>query len=149
MYRHTQMTDAGISLHDRTVSGLSWEEGKLSLLFSEGFLFQAAPEKEYAPTGPARVEHFLRALGRGDITVHIFTLKHSGKAIREEWEISRLCDYVNKGTGRLEYLYTFRSGWTWILRCSLFAERRPYTRECEIELPVEQSIYCWDDPAGE
>lgn len=148
MYKHCDVSDEYISLHDCHAESISYEDGVIRFVFPDGiWVTNEHPSNELdkiVRTDMAEVKFYLEYDCEDDITTYIFEQKLK-KTFREEWELSKLMDYVNNKKCRLEFLYEYKGYNSMIIECWLWSSKKPYHRECELKLQIKGVNYCWNN----
>ena len=146
MYKHCDVSDEHISLHDCRATEISYEGGVLSFGFPGGFWILSghecnASEKNLC-TDSSEVRLYLGS--EYDATVYLYDEKF-GRTIRRELSISDLMKLINHKKCALEFLYPYKGYNSIIFECCLWTEKRPYHKECELRLYLKKAEYLWND----
>lgn len=148
MYKHCDIDDEYLSLHDCHATKVINENGVLTFVFNDGiWVAQGHPSNiadKTLRTDVAEVEYYLESGEECDITLYVFEEK-SKKTVREEWELAKLIECVNSEKYTLEFLYQYKGYNSVIIECWLWSDKKPYHRECEIKLSLKDVKYCWND----
>lgn len=148
MWKHCDITDEHISLHDCHATKISYEKGLLTFGFEDGiWVCQGHPDNtvdKTVRTDEAEARFFLESEDESDITIYIFK-REGKKTIRKEWGLSKLLEHVNSGKGTLEFLYQYKGYCSMIIECWLWSKKKPYHRECELKISLTGVEYCWND----
>lgn len=148
MYKHCDINDKFISLHDCRVTKVLYDKGILTFIFNEGFyICKDHPDNKINKivlTDKAEVRFNLVCDGLEDVTIYVFKEKIK-KTIREEWDLSRLMEYINDKGCTLEILYRYDRYNSIIIECCLWSKKKPYHRECELRLSLKDEKYCWNE----
>ncbi len=149
MYKYNSVNDEKISLHDCRANKIEFKDGVLSFFFPEGFwIIPSHPQNESENTvltGPSQVDFEI-----GDIDsceVNIF--RHIRKTliyIKKDRDIRKFIDDVNSGRYEVEFITEYKTFSSTLFRCWVWMKKRPYHRECEIELHDNaKTTYRWDE----
>jgi len=148
MYKHCDINDEYISLHDCHATNISYENGIIIFAFPKGiWVINEHPCNELGETvrtGMAEVRLRLDSGIEDDITVYIYEKKFK-KTIREEWSLSKLMKHINDKHCTLEFLYQYKGYHSMIIECWLWSDKKPYHRECELKLSLKDVTYCWNE----
>ena len=148
MYKHCDISDEYISLHDCHATKVTYENGVLTFVFQEGiWVVQGHPSNttdKTLRTDVAEVEFYLENGDECDITLYVFE-EQSKKTVREEWELTKLIECINNEKYTLEFLYQYKGYHSMIIECWLWSDKKPYHRECELKLSLKGVKYCWND----
>lgn len=151
MYKHYDKDDAAISLHDCSAERATFENGVLTFYFSEdGFWIgsdhEANPTGEAVRTDASEVRFHLLYETEDDSQCYVFDKKSERKAVRKEWTLSELVSAINSGKYRLEFLYRYAGGYKeLVFTCEICQKKKPYRRECQLWLSVQDVTYCWNE----
>ena len=111
MYKHCDINDEYINLHDCHATKVIYENGVLTFVFHDGiWVIQGHPSNivdKTLRTDVAEVEFHLESGDECDITLYVFE-EQSKKTVREEWELAKLIECVNSGRYTLEFLYQYK-----------------------------------------
>lgn len=154
MYKHYDKADAAISLHDSGAEKATFENGILTFHFPQDG-FWVLPDHEKNTIGePVRTDasevrfHLLSEDAEEDFHCYVFHEKSERKSVRKEWTLSELVSAINSREYRLEFLYRYEGGYKeLIFSCELWGEKKPYHRECQLWLSVQDVTYCWNEIA--
>jgi hypothetical protein len=147
MWKYCDSNCKFISLHDCHATEISFEKGILTLVFDDGiWLTEEHPSNSLGKTvrtDRAEVQFHLTSEDEQDISIWVFEEKIK-MTFRKEWELSRLMKSINSGKSTLEFLYRYEGECLTIFECCLWSSRKPYCRECELNLPLTKTIYFWN-----
>lgn len=153
MYKHYDKDGAAISLHDCRAEKATFEKGILTFYFPEDG-FWIGPDHEENSTGEAvrtdafEVRFHLLGESEEESQCYVFDLKSERKAVRKQWTISELVSALNSGKHQLEFLYRYAGGYKeLVFSCWLWDNKKPYDRECQLWLSVQDVTYCWNEIA--
>lgn len=148
-YKHNDKDNKHLSLHDCKATSVSFENGVLSFFFEDGFWIASThldnKTGNTVRTDGSRVDF---CLGRGtdeDALIYVFARKVFGKVIRDEVSLSRLTEDINSKKCTIEFLYQYYDENSEIIKCVLWYKKRPYYRECQMELYCTGEVYRWND----
>ena len=148
MYKHCDVSNEYISLHDCHATSILYENGVITFIFPDGIrVTNEHLNNELGKTvltDMAEVKLYLDSGSEDDITVYIFEEKLK-KTIREEWKLSKLMKFINEKNCTLEFLYQYKGYNSMIIECCLWSNKKPYHRECELRLSIKEVKYCWNE----
>lgn len=151
MYKHYDKDGAAVSLHDSVADRATFENGVLTFYFPEDGLWIHA-DHEGNPTGntvrsdSCEVRFHLLYETDDESECYVFDKKSKRKAVRKEWTISELISALNSGKYTLEFLYRYKGGYKeQVFSCELCQKKKPYRRECQLWLSVQDVTYCWNE----
>ena len=148
MYKHCDVSNEYISLHDCHATSILYENGVITFIFPDGiWVISEHPNNELdktVRTDMAEVKLYLDSGSEDDITAYIFEEKLK-KTIREEWKLSKLMESINEKNCTLEFLYQYKGYNSMIIECCLWSNKKPYHRECELRLSFKEVKYCWNE----
>lgn len=138
MYKHIETDLAAVGLHDRRATHVEYADGILAFDFPDGFFILSGDEPYRS--GPARMEcHILD----GDFYVSLFTEKPHGLALREDFT-DRFADALNKDGLEYEFVTMYTGYERLLFKGCLWSKKRPYHKECEIEIRTDGVKYFWN-----
>ncbi len=147
-FSHCDMDDKYLSLHDCVAERAYFENGILGFEFPDGFWVSPDhPESglsDLVRTDLSKVEYTLENGADFDITVYVFRKNLFGKTIRVEWTLQELINNINSGKCRLEFLYQYVGFNSRIIECDLRLNKKPYHRECVMNVYAPQISYYWN-----
>ena len=148
MYQHCEQSDAHISLHDCHAAKIQCADNILTFFFEDGFWITGEhpenPTGNVVRTDRAEVRFELNPDEDCGIGFYVFS-KRWKKTVREEWNLSKLLEHINEKNCTLEFLYVYKGSFVMIVDCWLWSKKAPYSRECELRLPLKQVRYCWNN----
>lgn len=148
MYKHCDIEDDCITLHDCMAEKMCFDHGILSFVFPDGFwITQHHPQNvcdNTVRTDAAQVDFQILDEGMDGVTVYIFREIRNGKVVREEWEPADFIDAVNCGDFRVEFITQYKSFQSMLYKCWVWYDKLPYHSECEIILHTEKAAYQWN-----
>lgn len=151
MYKHYDKDGTAISLHDCRVEKASFENGVLTFYFPKDG-FWVLPDHERNSTGEAvrtdasEVRFHLLSETEEESQCYVFHKKSERKSVRKQWTISELVSAINSGKYQVEFLYRYVGGYKeLVFACELWSDKKPYHRECQLWLSVQDVMYCWND----
>lgn len=149
MYKHCDLNDNYISLHDCHAERINFENGVLSFIFPDGFWVAEEhcrnESNDTVRTDFAQVDFRIADEEIDGIEIYIFKRKIGGKIIREEWELQDFINAVNKGDFRVEFITHYKSYKSNLFKCWVWFDKAPYHFECEIVLYAEETVYNWNN----
>ena len=142
-YKHTDFSGDFITLHDCTVSEISYESGILSLAFDGGFWVKpthhANSSDKNARTEKAKVEFHTTS----SPAVFIFKKNLFGKMTKKEFAIDTLAELVSNKSTELEILGLYPAEDGTLIKCWARDKRSDKVSECHIELISNNARYYW------
>lgn len=148
MYKHCDISDKYVSLHDCHATNISYENGIITFIFSNGiWVTNEHPSNELGKTvrtDMAEVKFNLDFGNEDDITVYVFEEKFR-KTLRQEWQLSKLIECVNNENYTIEFLYQYKGYHSMIIECWLWSNKKPYHQECEIKVALKDVKYYWNE----
>ena len=144
MYKHCEMNDEHMSLHDCHATDVTYENGILTFCFEDGIWISSDTLNKTVRTDKACVKFYLETEEDYDISVYVFE-KILKLTIRKEWHISKLLECINSKKFTLEFLYQYNGYNSRVIDCWLWSDRKPFHRECQIKLRVEKVEYYWNN----
>lgn len=151
MYKHYDKDGAAISLHDCKAEKATFEKGILTFYFPEdGFWICSDHEEnstgEAVRTDASEVRFHLLYETEDESQCYVFDKKSERKSVRKEWTISELVSAINSGKYQLEFLYRYAGGYKGLVfYCEICQKKKPYRRECQLWLSVQDVTYCWNE----
>ncbi len=151
MYKHYDKDGAAISLHDCKAEKATFEKGILTFYFPEdGFWICSDHEEnstgEAVRTDASEVRFHLLYETEDESQCYVFDKKSERKSVRKEWTISKLVSAINGGKYQLEFLYRYAGGYKGLVfYCEICQKKKPYRRECQLWLSVQDVTYCWNE----
>ncbi len=151
MYKHYDKDGAAISLHDCKAEKATFEKGILTFYFPEdGFWICSDHEEnstgEAVRTDASEVRFHLLYETEEESQCYVFDKKSERKSVRKEWTISELVSAINSGKYQLEFLYRYAGGYKGLVfYCEICQKKKPYRRECQLWLSVQDVTYCWNE----
>lgn len=151
MYKHYDKDGAAISLHDCKAEKATFEKGILTFYFPEdGFWICSDHEEnstgEAVRTNASEVRFHLLYETEDESQCYVFDKKSERKSVRKEWTISELVSAINSGKYQLEFLYRYAGGYKGLVfYCEICQKKKPYRRECQLWLSVQDVTYCWNE----
>ena len=151
MYKHYDKDGAAISLHDCSAEKATYENGILTFYFpTDGFWVlpdhTANSTGEPVRTDASEVRFHLLYEAEEDFCCYVFDKKSERKAVRKQWMISELVSAINSGKYQLEFLSRYAGGYKeLVFSCEICQKKKPYRRECQLWLSVQNVTYCWNE----
>ena len=147
-FKHYDIDDSYISLHDCHVTKVIYEDGIMTFVFDDGiWIIDKHPSNDLnkiVRTDEARVKFRLVTGEAYDVTLYIYEKKFK-KTFRKEWDLDKLSEMINKKNYTLEMLYEYKGYNSMIIECWLWSDKKPYSRECELKISVTDVEYCWNN----
>ena len=134
--------NADVGLHDCRTNKIEYKAQTMSFFFPEGFYF--IKDSEAMENRNAEMCCHLVDKYEGNFSVNISRKNVFGKIIREDWT-DRFVYAVNKGEFEFEFVYTYRAYHSILFQGYVWRKKKPWWRECEIELHVDEITYSWDE----
>lgn len=148
MYKHYDIDDKYISLHDCHATNISYDNGVLTFTFDDGiWVVKGHPDNtvdKTVRTDTAAVRFYLESGEEYDVVVHVFE-EMRGNTIRKEWNSKKLIKNINSKKYTLEFLYDYKGYNSVIMDCELWSDKKPYSRECQLKLSIKATEYCWNE----
>ena len=148
MYKHCDISDKYVSLHDCHASNILYENGVMTFIFPNGiWILKDHPCNELdntVRTDMAEVKFMLDSRNIDDLTVYVFEEKFK-KTYRQEWQLFKLMEYVNNKNYTIEFLYQYYGYQSMIIECCLWSKKKPYHQECEIKISFQDVKYYWNE----
>ena len=147
MYKHCDSNDEYVSLHDCRATKVTFENGVLKFVFQDGFwITQGHPDNmlhKTDRTGESEVKFLLENGDEYDVTLYVFEEREQ-ETVREEWELDKFMECINKKNCALEFLYQYKGYHSMIIECWLWFDEEPYHKECELKLSLKDVEYYWN-----
>ena len=134
--------NAEVGLHDCRTNKILYEDQAITFCFPDGFYYikdSTATENHSAEMSCHIIDKY-----KENFSVNIYRKTIFGKTIREDWT-DRFVSAVNKGEFEFEFVYTYRTYHGVLFQGYVWRKRKPWWRECEIELRVDEISYSWDE----
>ena len=128
----------GASLHDSRTNRDETDGENVTFFFPKGF-YTEGPQPSWEGS-PAAMSCHIADSDPDGFTVSSFRKTLLGKTVRKECT-RQFVEEINKGKAEFEFVDTFRSYGSILFRGYLWFPRRPYWRECEIELYADEIRY--------
>ena len=148
-YKHCDIDDKFITLHDCYAKNIRIEDGVVSFYFENGFWVTPDHEhndlSETVRTDSSKVDFCIEQENCEEVTVHVLKKNFFKSTVRKEWSLNKLADFVNNRGFSLEFLYQYKSYNEQMIDCQLHFDKRPYSYECQLKIPVSKVVYCWND----
>lgn len=149
MYKHCDSNDCYISLHDCHAEKMSFDNGILSFVFPDGFWITQQhslnSSENTVRTSSSQVDFQIIYEEVDGIEISVFRKKRNGMVIREDWEAMNFINAVNAGDFKIEFISQYKSYQSYLFKCWVLFDRKPYHSECEIILHSESALYRWND----
>ncbi len=148
-YKHCDIDDSFISLHDYYANKIIVEDSMISFYFENGFWI--TPDHKYnnlnntVGTDSSMVNFYFEKEYADEILIYVFRKNIFRNTIREEWNLQKLTDFINNKRFRLEILYQYKGYNELIFDCWLHTDKKPYFYECQLKIPTTKATYCWNN----
>lgn len=139
---HGIKENANVGLHDCRTGKIQIDDRSITFFFPEGFYFikdTAAKENCNAEMRCHLVDQY-----DGNFSVSVFRKNFFGQIIREDWT-DKFVSAVNSGEVEFEFVYTFRAYQNILFKGYIWRNKKPWWRECEVELRTDEITYSWTD----
>lgn len=148
MYKHCDLDDCCISLHDCCAEKINFDNGILSFIFPDGFwITHQHPlnnSDKIVLTDLSQVD-FQIGKGIDQIEIYIFQKTKNGTIIRDQWEPMNFINAVNTEDFKLEFITQYKSYQSFLFKCWVWFDKEPYHSECEISFFSENVSYRWNE----
>ena len=144
MYKNIAYDDKNIGLHDCRINQMSYENEVLSFYFNDGIFVISEGVDEPVRTGKARMDCHIIDEEIDGIFIYIFDKKSKGKSIREDWTDNFIAA-INDGSFEFEFVTTYKSYQHLLFKGYVWFDKKPYSKECEIELHTDKVTFRWDE----
>ena len=144
MYKHCEINDEHISLHDCHATNVTYEKGILTFCFDDGIWISSNTLNKTVRTDKACVKFYLETGEECDVSIYVFEKKLK-RTIRKELPISKLLDFINDKKYTLEFLYQYKGYNSRVIDCWLWSEKKPFHKECQMKIRIEKVEYCWNN----
>ena len=152
MYKHQDKDGAAISLHDCRAERSSFENGVLTFYFPKDGFWVLSDHTANSTVEPVRTDasevrfQLLYEDAEDDFDCYVFDKKSERKSVRKRWTVSELVSALNSGKYQLEFLYRYVGGYKeLVFYCEICQKKKPYRRECQLWLSVQDVTYCWNE----
>ncbi len=147
MYKHCDLDDSCISLHDCCAEKINFDNGILSFIFPDGFWitqYHSLNDSDNTVlTNSSQVD--FEIFDKKGIEIFIFNKTKKGTVIRNDWELINFRNMVNAGNFRIEFLTQYKSHESFLFKCWVWFDRAPYHSECEMIIYSEKVLYRWNE----
>lgn len=147
-YKHCETEDAHLSLHDCRADKVTLDNGILSFFFKDGFW--VTPDhpsndcENVVRTDSSKVDFYFPENCENETVIFVFR-RIFGKTARTQWKLNDLLNAVSDGKCEIEFLYQYKSFNKQMIECMLWTKKRPYFKECQVFIPTEKTVYCWNN----
>lgn len=148
MYKHYDSDDSNISLHDCRAEKIIFEDGILSFVFPDGFwITEKHPQNNSDTTVLTNSSQVDFQIVDGELDgIEIYLFKRNRKKIvRDDWEPTKFINAVNAGDFQVEFITQYKGFQSYLFKCWVWFDKKPYHSECEIILNSEKALYCWNE----
>ncbi len=144
MYKNIVYDDENIGLHDCRINQMSYENGVLSFCFYDGIFVIGEGVDEPVRTGRARMDCHIIDEEIDGVSIYVFDKKTNGRSIRIDWTDNFIAA-INDGSFEYEFVTTYKSYQHILFKGYVWFDKKPYCKECEIELHTDKVTFMWDD----
>lgn len=148
MYKHCDLDDSYISLHDCRAEKMKFQDGILSFGFPEGFWVTEKHSQNHSDTtvrtNSSQVDFQIIDEEIDGIEIYLFK-KNRKKIVRDDWEPMNFINAVNAGDFQVEFITQYKGYQSYLFKCMIWFDVKPYHAECEIILRSENALYCWNE----
>ena len=148
-YKYNETDDTYISLHDCIAEKITVKNNVLSFYFPKGFWVTNEYDKnksnDVVCTDVSQVDYNIIDEEYDSICVYAFKKGITGKIVRKQWPVEDLIKKVNSGKYRIEFLYNYKGYKDILYKCWLWFDKYPYHIEIQIELPINNITYRWNE----
>lgn len=148
MYKHCDFDDSYISLHDCKAEKMKFENSILSFIFPDGFWISEKHSQNKSDTtvrtNSSQVDFQIIDEEIDGIEIYVFK-KIRKKIVRVDWEPINFINAVNAGDFRVEFIAQYKSYQSFLFKCWVWFDVKPYHAECEIILHSENATYYWNE----
>ena len=136
-----------LTLYDCVADRISYENNTLRFYLPDGFWVtphhRANTCGKVVRTDAALVDFSIEDLG--DISIAVFT-RHRWlrKTTVAYWDMEQLIAEVNSGKCTLEFVTQYRTYGEQLWHCSIRSGKKPYFRECQLQLPNTAATFYWN-----
>lgn len=149
MYKHCDLDDSYIGLHDCVAEKMKFNNGILSFVFPDGFWVTSQHSQNNSEatvcTDLSQVDFQIIDEEIDGIEIYVFKKRRKTKVVREEWEPANFINAVNAGDFRVEFITQYKSYQSILFKCWVWFDKKPYHFECEIILHSENAMYRWNE----
>ena len=138
---HGIKENVDVGLHDCRTNKIQIEDQSITFFFPDGFYYIKDSVKE---SSNAKMRCHLVDRYGDNFSVCIFRKNIFGKMIREDWT-DKLVPAVNSGKVEFEFVYTFRAYQYILFKGYIWQDKKPWHRECEVEIRTDEITYSWTD----
>ena len=148
-YIHNESCNKNIILHDCEAVRAELFGGTLSFFFEEGFWISPEhPESNcdtLVRTDSSQVDYELYRGIAEDVNVYVFCYnRYLRLTVRKAMPLEKLIEIINSKKAYLEFLYEYTDENSRIIKCALRYKKRPWYRECQMELVCKSTVYRWN-----
>lgn len=134
--------NAYVGLHDCRTNKIDINDNSITFHFPDGFYYIEEPKD------PQKTENCDAAMTchllENEISAVVFRKNLFGKIVREDWS-DRFAAAVNSGEIEFEFVYTYRSYQSILFKGYVWRNKKPWSRECEIEFRTDEITYEWSE----
>ena len=130
--------NANVGLHDCRTNRIKLEDEYITFYFPDGFYF--IEDGNAVQSGRAEMRCHFADKYEDNFSAVIYRKNIFGKTVREEWT-DKFLPAVNGGDCEFEFVYTYRSYHSVLFKGYIWQNRKPWWRECEVELRTDEISY--------
>ncbi len=149
MYKHNESENEYISISDCRAEKISFDGSVLSFFFPNGFwitsLYPENISENTVRTDSSKIDFHVTNEDIYDIEVYIFKKNIFGNVIRKNVDPNDFINAVNSGKFSLEFIDKYKSNFSYLYKCCIWSNRKPYHSECEIILTSDKLTYSWNN----
>ncbi|NME35166.1 MULTISPECIES: hypothetical protein [Fusobacterium] len=148
MYKHCDLDDSYINLHDCCVEKINFDNGILSFIFPNGFWIMQQHSLNNSEntvlTSSSQVSFSIIDKKIDGIKIYMLN-EENGIIVREKWNTIDFINAVNNGYFKIEFTKQYKSYQCFHFECWVWFDKEPYYSGCEIILYSENALYYWND----
>ena len=141
--------NADVSLHDCRTNRVQCEEQFIRFFIPGGF-YVIHDEKRPDTAENRNAEVTCRFMDRYEdrFQVTVYRKNLWGRIVRRDWT-DEFAAAVNSGKVEFEFVTTYRAYHNVLFKGYIWRHRRPWWRECEIDLMTDEITYTWEEREAE
>ena len=144
-----------ISLHDCQAHRAVLEDGVLTLHFPDGVWVlpghpaNAAEDAHRTDAAEVRIPLYNPGDWKNAISMYVFSREdEDGECTRKRWKAKKLLDRVSDDY-RMEVVCMYTGGFGALLKGYLWFDKKPYSKEYELEINSRAPVICWNELTDE
>ncbi len=147
---HGIRENADVSLHDCRTNQIQYEKESIKFFLPDGFYWIRNEKTESDHTESYQAEMTCRIVDKygNGFRVSVYRKNLFGQTVREDWT-EKFIPAINRGKIEFEFVYTYRSYHGILFKGYIWRKRKPWWRECEIELRTDEITYSWSERPAE